>query len=116
MATEAEIIAMRANVVAPDSTLAVLIDLRNMGGQVCNDAASLIEFLIDTQADYTRELESERELADAFKQQAEDSAAVLSRIHDHLQKLSYFALEHVKDDPFPEPEPVKPARKRRAKP
>ena len=114
MATEAEIIAMRANVVAPDSTLAVLIDLRNMGGQVCNDAASLIEFLIDTQSDYSRELESERERSDDFKQQAEDSAAVLSRMHDHLQKLSYFALERVKDDPFPEPEPVKP--KRRAKP
>ena len=113
MATESEIIAMRENVIAPDSTLAVLIDLRSMGGQVCNDAAGLIEFLIDTQSDYSRELESERERSDDFKRQAEDSAAVLSRMHDHLQKLSYFALERIKDDPFPEP--AKPARKRRAK-
>jgi len=116
MATESEIIAMRENVIAPDSTLAVLIDLRNMGGQVCNDAAGLIEFLIDTKSDWVRALEDERERADAFQQQAEDAAAVLSRMHDHLQKLSYFALERIKDDPFPEPEPVEPARKRRAKP
>ena len=112
MATEAEIIAMRANVVAPDSTLAVLIDLRNMGGQVCNDAASLIEFLIDQRGDWVRALEDAREEAANFRQQADDSAEVLARISNHLTALADFAIRSPKDDPFPEP--VKP--KRRAKP
>ena len=111
MATEAEIIAMRENVIAPDSTLALLIDLRAKGDKVSTDAASLIESLIDTQSDYARELESERERADAFEQQANDLGAVLSRMHDHLGTLQTFAIGRPSEDPWPEPEPKKRRRK-----
>lgn len=114
MAAQYDIAEMAKNVVADESTLALLVDLRKLG-QTGIDAAKLIEWFIDTRADFVEALKQSREESAHYLQSADDLAALLCRVNDHLGTLATFAMGRISDDPWPEPAPAKPARKRRTK-
>lgn len=108
MADTHEIADMSESIVAPESTLALLVDLRKQGGATCSDAATLIEWMIDNRSDYARALADEREWSARLTAELDETVGRLNRLDDHLRKLADYAGatgcdDHAPTDPFPAP-------------
>lgn len=117
MADQTEIAAMAQSVIADDTTLALLVTLRKQGG-VCNEAADLIEWLIDNKAVYAQALAEEREWSARLASELDETVGRLNRLDDHLRKLADYAgatgcEDRAPADPFPDPPPEPQKRRRR---
>ena len=76
-------------------TKALIETLRARDDKTCSDAARLIEWLAG-------ELVQAIDRAESYRANADDAAAVLCRIGDHLGRLTQFTEGRIADDPFPE--------------
>lgn len=106
MAAAAEIAAMAERVIAPEPTLALLVDLYAAGTKTCTDAAKLLEWHIDERAVFGRAVADERAEVKRLERVCDELVARLNRIGDHLRTLTVYAEgdnDHTPPcDPWPE--------------